>query len=724
MPVFSLTVFVNALLLFLVQPMIAKLILPTFGGAPSVWTTCMLFFQLVLLAGYAYAHATTSWLGVRRQSAMHAAMMLLSLLFLPIAAAPMRSLSSNANPVFSLLASLAVIVGIPFFMISASAPLVQKWFTQTAHTRADDPYFLYAASNLGSMIALLGYPALIEPHLSLRQQTGIWSIAYGLAVCLVVLTAMFSWRQRRSEVAQWISATAPEKPPELAMRLRWIALATVPSSLMLGVTAYLSNEISPVPLLWVIPLAIYLLSFILVFSRIGPFLHPIMTFLLPPLALCQTFLMLATNDYPRKVHIVVNLLTLSAVAIVCHGSLARCRPSARYLTGYYLCMSIGGALGGIFNALVAPNAFTWTAEYPLALICACLLMPALSTRRKKLPRYLDLVLPLSLGLCCAAWLRRGETNPTWVYGLSLAACYGFAARPLRFGLGLAAVWIVAVSQREGQDTIVYRSRNFFGTIRVSKGVTGKTYYLYHGNIRHGAQNHSEDPRVRRLPLLYYYPTGPAGQIFQAFRRDSSKSSIAVIGLGVGALAGYAEPGQVFTFFEIDPAVDQVARGSELFTFVGDARKRNASCFVVVDDARLALQRSPPQSYGLLVIDAFNGDAIPTHLLTREAIQLYLSHLHEDGLLLFHVTNDYLDLEPVLGNLAEHMHLTACAQNDSDVSEEEARRGKAPSHWVAIARRPDCLAKLRRDSRWREAATRPGTPVWTDDYSNLLSVFRW
>jgi hypothetical protein len=289
---------------------------------------------------------------------------------------------------------------------------------------------------------------------------------------------------------------------------------------------------------------------------------------------------------------------------------------------------------------------------------------------------------------------------------------------------LAAIWLVAVGQRDDQGTIVYRERNFFGTLRVSRGQKGHTYYLYHGNVRHGAQNHSDDARVRRLPLLYFYPTGPAGQVFRAFRDDPSKRSIAIIGLGVGALAGYGESGQDFTFFEIDPAVENIAYESAFFTYLADATARNVRCRVVLGDARISLQRPQTERYGLLVVDAFSGDAIPIHLLTVEAVRLYLSRLNNDGVLLFHITNDYLELEPVLGNVAHALGLAAYAQSDRDVSAEEERRGKAPSHWVLIAQQHEHVFRVTRNSRWRPAAMSPKVRVWTDDYSNLLSAFRW
>jgi hypothetical protein len=742
---FALTLFVSAALLFWVQPMIAKMILPLLGGTPAVWNTCMVFFQAVLLAGYAYAHATTAWLGVRRQVVLHLALLCSPFLVLPVGLAAGWVPPSDHNPIPWLLALLAVSVGLPFFVLSASAPLLQTWFAGTGHRSAGDPYFLYAASNLGSMLALLGYPLVLEPFLSLKpdrwlSQNWLWTAGYALLVALMAGCALAVWLAPRGVKRKegGGAAQAPGElsgpitllpPPRALARLRWVALAFVPSSLLLGVTTYITTDIAPVPLLWVIPLALYLLSFILVFAR-RPLLPPTWAARALPMAVLGTAFTFFFEAVP-KVGLPLHLLTFFLAALVCHGELARDRPPPRYLTGFYLCISVGGVLGGLANALVAPLVFDRIAEYPLALVLLCLLRPAGRPADSGgwRSRCLDVGLPLALGGAVAAGLVLGlpaaglKPVPVTITLASLPlllACYAFKDRPLRFALGVAVLLLTAGLSGRLYDPVLYRERTFFGALRVTHDLEGNCHQFAHGSTLHGKQ--SLDPERRREPLTYYYRTGPVGRVFKAFQRSPASPSVAVVGLGAGSLACYAKADEEWTFFEIDPAVERIARDPRFFTFLQDCRAGDLD--VLLGDARLRLQEAPARHYGLIVLDAFSSDSIPVHLLTREALRLYLDKLADGGILAIHASNLYLDLRPVLGELARDAHLACRVCDDTAISEEDARRGKTASRWVVMARRDEDLGSLASDPRWQSLSGDTGGAVWTDDFSNIATLLSW
>jgi hypothetical protein len=690
---FGTALFLSAALLFLVQLMIGKMILPIFGGVPAVWNTCMVFFQAALLAGYAYSHASVTWLGSRRQAGPHVAVLLLPLLVLPISISPTWAPTGSANPVAPLLALLVVSVGLPFFVVATSAPLLQKWFAESAHG-ASDPYVLYAASNAGSMLGLLAYPVLIEPYLSLRLQSLSWMAGYGVLIALSIACAVILWRSAplplrkgQCDAVQHTQGAGPQALPTAGTRWRWLAYSFVPSSLLLGVTTYLTTDVAPVPLLWVIPLVIYLLTFILVFGGAATVLRRFLVFALPPVLLLQTGL-LVSEETRLGLLFGVLLLTFFVVAMVCHGELGRSRPPARFLTEFYLWISAGGALGGLFNALVAPFVFSSVIEYPLVLVLAALLMP-----------------PLFPGAATGRF-----RWPLRVVPVALAVAVG--------GTLLWHAWTSGASQGT-----IHRERSFFSVLKVLRGSRGVTHTFVHGNVRHGIQNRSPDPRQRRLPLLYYFPTGPIGQVFQALRAAKGVPPVAIVGLGIGSLASYGEKNQELTFFEIDPAVERIARGPNYFTYLSDAEARGAQLRVELGDARISLRREPEKHYGLFVVDAFSGDAIPTHLLTQEAIQLYQSKLKEDGMLAFHITNNYLDLKPVLAAQARAAGLVALVQDDQP-SDEEARRNKAPSTWVVMARQTSDLVGLAVSPRWRSLQSKPGPYLWTDDYSSIFRLLSW
>ena len=725
---FALTLLVGAALLFVVQPMIAKMVLPLLGGSPAVWNTCMVFFQATLLAGYAYAHASTTWLRARRQAAVHAGLLLLPLFLLPlgISGAWVSSVPTATNPAPWLLGLLLATVGIPFFVVSSTAPLLQRWFAMSGHPTAGDPYFLYGASNVGSMLALLGYPLVVEPSLSLARQSAFWTMGYGMLVMLSLACAWMVWKTSHVDpkAAELLVDFDGTGRPGVALWIRWVALAFVPSSLMLGVTMYLTTDLAPIPLLWVIPLALYLLTFILVFARrpIPP--HSWMVRALPMAVVVLAQIMCLKTT--QSLFIPVHLLTFFAVAMVCHGELVRHRPPARHLTAFYLAMSLGGVLGGIFNALVAPIAFVWVAEYPLALCLACLALPVAGRLiARPMDRALDVIIPLAIGVLLSGvvmlLIRYGwQINSLGLkfgFGLAAFVCYIFKDRPVRFALGIGAVLLASHSTDNNlYGRILCRERNFFGVLLVAQDDQGYYRRLIHGNTVHGQQ--SLDPGRHREPLTYYHRTGPIGQVFEWFAARPARRNVAVIGLGAGTLACYATPDQCWTFYEIDPAIARIARDPRYFTYLSDSLARSSE--VVLGDARLRLRDAPAAGYGLIVLDAFSSDAIPMHLLTREALRLYRGKLADGGLIAFHISNRYIDISPVLGILARDAGLVHRIRDDSAITPEQGRAGKDRSIWVVMAAHGADLGALLQDTRWKEAKSRPDQAAWTDDWSEIFT----
>jgi hypothetical protein len=737
---FVTTLFVSATLLFWVQPMIAKMLLPLLGGVPAVWNICMVFFQAMLLAGYTYAHLITTRLNARRQLLLHAALLLLAVLSLPIGVPEqrIRSLSAGVNPSLWLLGSLFAAVGLPFFVVSASGPLLQRWFSLTRHASAKDPYFLYVASNAGSLFALLGYPVLLEPYLRLREQSWLWVLGYGSLAVLILVCAVFYLKSASTvSLPDALAGTrdragkpsAPDENLTLTRRLRWVILAFVPSSLLLGVTNYLGTDIASIPLLWVIPLALYLLTFVFVFAR-RRFLPGIwLSRLLSVAALAAAFSILSHATQPVWFLIGLHLALLWLAAMVCHGRLAEDRPGPARLTEYYFWMSVGGVLGGLFNALVAPGIFQSIAEYPLAMVLACLLRPAADSSKSRFANpWLDYAFPVMLAVLTACLavaapvlgLKSVYLRNIVVIGVPAAIGFTFVDRPVRFGLGLGAILLVGWLCAGPYGKTLHIQRNFFGVSRVTESLSGTFRYLVHGNTLHGQQ--FTDPKRACEPLTYYHRTGPLGDIFGLFYTRPASDRVAAVGLGAGSMACYAEPNQRWTFYEIDPAVICIAQETDYFSYWRHCSR--AEINVVVGDARLRLREARPREFGLIVLDAFNSDVVPVHLLTREAIDLYLSKLAEGGLLAFHISNRYLDLEPVVAELARNANLVCRSRDDWNVTPEELANGKEESHWVVLARRQEDLGKLNKDSRWLPLDSYASLRVWTDDFSNILGVFKW
>lgn len=722
---FASTVFVAAGLLFLVQPMVARMVLPLLGGVPAVWNTALVFYQATLLAGYAGAHVAARHLDVRAQALWYPVVLAAAGVVLPIGIPPGWTPPGGGSPIPWLLTLLVVAVGAPFLVLSAASPLLQHWLAATAHGRAADPYFLYGASNLGSLAALLAYPLVLEPAAALDAQSRLWTAAYAALALLALGCAVTVWRTApRAPTPRAAPREArPDAPLSPARRARWLFLGAVPASLMLSVTTHLSTDIAAEPLLWVVPLAIYLFSLALAFAP-WPLLPRGLVVRIVPLAVLPLVLVLAARAHePVALLAPTHLGALFVVALACHTELARDRPPPGRLTEFYLWLSAGGVSGGILNALVAPLAFTTVAEYPLTLVLACLLMaePSPTAGRPRL-RPLDVALPGSLALL--AWglfavIDPGPDGAGLVIGALTLVCAGFAWRPVRFGLGAGAILFASALHGDAAGRVLHAERSFFGHHRVTLDREGQYHVLLHGTTLHGLQ--SLDPARQREPLAYFHPTGPIGQLLGLLREAGEARPVAVVGLGAGTLACHGRPGQRWTFYEIDPAVERIARDPRYFTFLRDCP---AAVEVVLGDARLSLARAPAGRYGLLILDAYSSDAPPLHLLTREALRLYLDRLAPGGILVFNVTNRHLDLAPVLGRLADDAGLVALVRHEPTVSPAERRQGKLPSGWLAMARDPGSLAPLAADSRWVPATPQPGTPTWTDGYSALVHVFHW
>jgi hypothetical protein len=729
---FATTLFSSAVLLFCVEPMVARMLLPALGGAPAVWLTCMLFFQTALLAAYAYAHGTSAWLGTKRQALLHLALLAAPLWMLPIGFGSEleRAAQVGGSPVARLLALLVIGAGLPFFVVSTSAPLLQTWFSRTGHPSARDPYFLYAASNLGSIVGLAAYPAIVERSLGLAAQTRLWKWGYVVLVLLVSACALVVTRTGESVRAESNARAQARAPVEWARRARWIALAFVPSSLLLGVTSYVTTDIAPLPLFWVIPLGLYLASFLCVFARKPPLPHAGMVRGLPLAVTTAAISMAVQARSPGWFLVVVHCATLFLASMVCHGELARDRPEPAHLTEYYLWISVGGVLGGVFNAVLAPALFDRIVEYPLAIVLACMFRrvgAAESTRRERL---LDVALPalvllLGVGLLLARSalaLDSGSFATRLVVSAPLLVAHGLLRRPLRYALAVGAGLLASTLFPGEAGRTVVAWRNFYGLIRVTHDDRERFVQLVHGNTVHGRQY--LDPALRKVPLAYYDRSGPLGAIFAAWgARVPAPARVAVIGLGSGGMAPYARHGDAWTFYEINPAVTRLARDSSYFTFLSDAFPGGENLSIREGDARLRLKEGEPHALDLLVLDAFSSDAIPAHLLTREALDLYLEKLGEHGLLAAHISNQFLDLRPVFGALARDAGLVALSWADVDLDPVTVQAGKVASLWVALARRREDLGALAHDAHWQELKA-DGIRGWTDDFSDLLGVYRW
>lgn len=926
---FALGLFVSAALLFFIQPIVGKLLLPKFGGTPFVWATCMLFFQAALLAGYAYVHLTTARLKEGAQKRSHVVVLIgailtlpLAWIFWPFAAAPLGIADSWAppgegQPVFWLILVLALTIGLPFFALAASAPLLQRWFAATGKPSARDPYYLYAASNLGSLSALLAYPWLVEPLLGVSAQGWFWLVGLVVAAALVLgCLALVSWQTSASDAIPTEQSESPPDPeakpviagpatsgftsairaqspnqfglaprnplpeevipsvlpaePEVTAirRIGWVVHAFVPSSLMLALTTHFTTDIAPVPLFWVIPLAVYVFTMVVAFARLPTLVYRIFVLVMPVTVVAALFVGAGPlrMRFQPLTPFYFHLATLLVVGVAFHGRIAQTRPRTPYLTEFFVWLALGGLLGGVFNAVLAPLLFRTTVEYEMTLILACLLMPALDNgrpvqwvwiptsvlfvaltlagllayelgrtdalrelfadspaeaalalaalllscplaaiaapfvaRKERVDAAFDFMLPAAVAVCTVFLLlgmpRRpstaGELTPlVFVYvlvllatlarlilsaiqgqlfrslllgwpvllalsvtvklalclvddsslmmtdpvslspafyrlGLPLLLAIISVDRPIRFGLSLAAVLLVYAIIDGDTSEAVYQTRSYFGISRVEKrkqffssaGVPSENYHRFlHGTTLQGMQ--CMDPDQRDEPLTYFHRTGPLGEVLGSLEKRDAPPPIAIIGLGIGAAACYGRSGQEITFYEIDPAVIRIARDPALFTHLSDADKRGVRLQTIAGDGRLQIARAPDGHFGAIVVDAFNSDAIPTHLLTREALALYVRKLAPGGVIILHVSNRYLDLPPILRDLADDAGLVVLERYDED----EKPPGKNSSDWVIIAQRQPDLDAVLDATQWKKPGRR-GARIWTDDYSNIFDAFR-
>lgn len=679
MLLYACTIFLSAFLLFQVQPLIAKMILPWFGGSAAVWTACVLFFQLLLLLGYLYAHCIVRYLRPRAQSIVHLSLLAASLLALPAIPNPLWKPSGGEDPTLRIFGLLAATVGLPYLLLSTTGPLVQAWFVRDRKKAASSAYRLYSLSNLGSMLALLSYPALVEPYLATRTQGYGWSAAY---LGFVLLCGILSWRVSSSSSGKAAVSEAPSAAaaPGAGLILIWIGLAACASTLLLAVTNHLSQNVAAIPFLWVLPLALYLLSFILCFDGEGWYRREWFLRLLAVVLAGMAYALYETSDnIPLIVTLPLFAVGLFVCCMVCHGELARLKPDPRHLTLFYLMVSIGGAIGGVFVGLVAPNVFPGYFELPLGIV-ACALLVLLALRR-------DLFREASLA------------SPGWALSVAIA-------------LGLTFYVGYALKKSEGHNRVAVR--NFYGGLKVSDSGSGRQAErtLTHGTINHGEQFLAPDRR--RLATTYYGPNTGIGQAIRALDPDLPHR-IGVIGLGTGTLATYGRLGadDRITFYEINPLVIQLARTE--FTFLMDSR---AKVDIVLGDARLSLEREPARSFDILAVDAFSSDSIPVHLLTIEAFRLYFRHLKPEGVLAVHISNKYLDLNPIV-----QLAATALGKDTKVIdTDDDDDSGVFGATWVLVSSDPHFFDK----PEWRGAGVTPAmrnVRLWTDDYSNLLRILK-
>lgn len=717
-PLFLITILTGSFLLFLTQPMVARMALPRLGGAPAVWNSAMLVYQALLLGGYAYAHFL-SRLKPRRQAGIHLAIFALAALWLPIGLVG-AILPQDVSPALWAPWFLLLSIGPLFFIVSTQAPLMQRWYA--LESARGDPYPLYAASNFGSFAGLLSYPLLVEPFLSLHQQSLMWTAGYGILILLVAACAL-------TIPAGAVEQSPAERgeAPSRSLVLHWILLAAVPSGLMLSTTTHLTTDIVAMPLIWVIPLALYLLSFTIAFAaRRGA--ANFITAVAPLILLICGGLALSDGSQQPFFTGTLGLLLLFTIAVALHSELYRMRPAAGRLTHFYLAMAAGGVLGGIFCALAAPLLFDWAYEHPLLLLGAALLLrqetfvPG-AERMHPLLRYGLIALAFVISWGASRWF--DDPAGYWAFAgsvvVSLIALLYIGQRPL-FALCLAALMLSHDGWERLQQSMEHaRVRSYFGIYTLSDRSGPHSRQLTHGTTLHGVQN--LEPGTETEPTTYY---GRRSGIGDAMRTAASvypaPVRIGVVGLGAGTLSCYAQPGQDWRFFEIDPAVVRIARDSGNFTFL----KRCApTAKMVMGDARLSLARQAPGSLNLIALDAFSSDSVPMHLLTREALDVYGRALTKDGLLMVHISNRYLDLEPVLAQAAKAGGWSAAIKHYVP-DERETTNNVSVSVWVAMSRDPDSVTMVKifsgEDARlWRDLRERPGFSGWSDDHASILPL---
>jgi hypothetical protein len=731
--IYTSAIFVSALLLFSVQPLFTKMVLPRLGGSPAVWSVAMVFFQSLLLAGYGYAHYLMQIRNRMLAVALHLALLVIALLTLPLSIASGWGEPPTSGYAFWLLGLFAVSIGLPFFALAANNPLLQAWFVRTGHPSGPDPYFLYASSNIGSFLALLSYPVLLEPMFTLRTQNLIWTGGYGLLIVLIASCAVLLLRSPVSAAVDRQTEETDAPAPPWMLRARWIFLAAVPSGLLIAVTAHISTDVAAAPLLWVLPLSLYLLTWVLVFQS-RPLLPHKWMLMAQPLAITGVIVLLAFGGEQNL------LLTLGGhqlcffvIAMACHGELARTRPAAKYLTGFYVALSFGGMVGGLFAGLIAPFTFSWVAEYPILLALAALCRPPGGNER--LPRWSGWYWPF-LGIGAVALIAPAYSEGaimTWLDGhrVWMVGAVGVLSALLALGLNAnrwkifatVAVALVLIRVYPADDGRVETVRSFFGVHKIVVTPHGQYHVLMHGTTIHGAQKFQNDDGTpvagRPEPITYYHRDGGIGQAITAIReRKGSPLRVAVIGLGAGTLTCASEPGETWKFFEIDQTMVDTARDPKYFSYIKNCEP---DLKPVIGDARLTFAKEPDGIYDLIIIDAYSSDAIPIHLATEQAMEIYKDKLAPQGAVVMHVSNRHLELASVVVGIADANDLKSWVYSEDSNRDNEYIFSTAV---VVCAREEADVGKLASSDVWALTEANENQRVWTDDYSNVLgAVYR-
>jgi spermidine synthase len=697
--------------------MFTKLVLPRFGGVPSVWSVAIVFFQCTLLAGYAYAHWLMRVAGRRTGAAIHIAVMLAATLWLPLSIAEAWAGPSTGNETLRLIGVMAASMGPPFFALAATAPLLQAWIARSEHPAAENPYFLYAFSNAGSLLALLSYPLMVEPLVTLSHQTRYWSVAFYLLVALVAGCSLVLWPWQADPTLA--GNDTEQSPPTWRDGARWATLAAVPAGLLVAVTAHISTDVAPVPLLWIIPLALYLLSFIIVFARRQIVPQQIIVFLQPLFVIALAALLVFETVKSIVWVVAAHAVVFFVCALMCHGEIARTRPAPAFLTAFYLWMAAGGAIGGVAAAVIAPHLFSWVAEYPLLLALAVLCRPPTALPGRRYVLIGALAAAASLLVVCTFFPETlDERSFRRTAGMLLVACVPLSLVPAASAALIASVLIA--SHGISEHPAIVSVRSFFGVAKVIETSDHRFRILQHGTTMHGGQRieapDGERPADERPEqLLYYFDGSGIAQTFDAMQAQTAHPQrYAVIGLGTGSLACRARPGDHIDFYEIDPAIVRIARNPALFTFLSACAKEAP---IVLGDARLTLAQAERAAYDLIVVDAFTSDAIPVHLLTREAMAIYLDKLGAHGMIVMHISNRHLELASVVAGIAAANGLVTLFSDGPDPDDEYKFSGTV----AAVARSLEDFGSLRQWRDWEPIAPDPAQRIWTDDYCNIVGA---
>ncbi len=721
--VFAAAIFLSAALLFAVQPMFTKMVLPRLGGTPAVWSVAMVFFQAMLLAGYAYAHLITRHLPGRASVIVHVAVMAVATLSLPLAIAVGWGRPPGVYTELWLIALFAVSIGLPFFALSANGPLLQAWFARTSHPSAANPYFLYAASNVGSFLALLAYPFVVEPLTRLGQQSLGWTVLFYVLIALIATAGVLMLRTPRKPES--LADAPPAPPPSWRDAVTWIFLAAIPSALLVSVTSHISTDIAAAPFMWVIPLALYLLTFVIVFQTRPLLRHRWMVFIEPFFIVGLVAVMsLDITSYALWL-LVLNVAAFFVIAMVCHGELSRRRPPAQHLTAFYMWMSTGGVIGGIFSGLIAPNIFSWVAEYPALIVLAILCRPGfqLPSDWRSWVTWLGAIAIVVVAAAPAVTQQyvTDQTVFNWTIGIMLAIAILVSVEPLPFAAVIAAVFLISNLYKpagEHRETL----RSFFGVAKINESSDGQYRVLLHGTTIHGAERIRDaagHPITGRPEMItYYHPNSPLAETVRSVRERAGRPiRVAVVGLGTGSMACHSEPGEPWTYYEIDPLIVRIARDPERFSFLS---KCAPDIPIVMGDARLTLADSADR-YDLIVVDAFSSDAIPIHLVTREAMAIYRDRLAPQGVVALHVSNRHMELASVVAGIAHVNGLVTRVNNRAATEDEEAARYVFTSTVAISARADEDFGPLTKSEDWQPKEPDPEQGIWTDDYSNVIGA---